>query len=74
MWNVQKACSYDAISEVMRPCKRSCPTGALDINPEDRRAMIKEEKCVNCGACMSACPFGAISDKSLIVPVAKKVR
>ena len=39
----KKACSYDAISEVMRPCKRSCPTGALDINPEDRRAMIKEE-------------------------------
>ena len=69
----KKACSYDAISEVMRPCKRSCPTGALDINTEDRRAMIKEEKCVNCGACMSACPFGAISDKSLIVPVAKRL-
>ncbi len=35
--------------------------------------MIKEEKCVNCGACMTACPFGAISDKSLIVPVAKRL-
>lgn len=57
----------------MRPCKRSCPTGALDINPNDRRAMIKEELCVNCGSCMRACPFGAISDKSLIVPVAKRL-
>lgn len=69
----QKACPYDAISEVMRPCKRACPTGALDVNPEDRRAMIKEATCVNCGSCMSACPFGAISDKSLIVPVAKRL-
>ena len=57
----------------MRPCKRSCPTGALDINPDDRRAMIKEEMCVNCGSCMRSCPFGAISDKSLIVPVAKRL-
>lgn len=69
----KKACPYDAIAEVMRPCKRVCPTGALDISPDDRRAMIKEETCVNCGSCMSACPFGAISDKSLIVPVAKRL-
>lgn len=67
----KKACPYDAISDVMRPCKGSCPTGALEINKEDRIAMIKEEICVNCGSCMSSCPFGAISDRSLIVPVAK---
>ncbi|MBU5592041.1 4Fe-4S dicluster domain-containing protein [Clostridium sp. MSJ-4] len=69
----KKACPYDAISEVMRPCKVSCPTGALDVNKEDRRAIIKEEDCINCGSCMSACPFGAISDKSYIVPVVKEV-
>ncbi|MBS4803597.1 MAG: 4Fe-4S dicluster domain-containing protein [Clostridium sp.] len=69
----KKACPYDAIAEVMRPCKRVCPTGALDISKDDRRAVIKEETCVNCGSCMSACPFGAISDKSLIVPVAKRL-
>jgi len=69
----KKACPYDAIAEVMRPCKRVCPTGALDINEKDRRAIIKEEICVNCGSCMTACPFGAISDKSLIVPVAKRL-
>lgn len=69
----KKACPYDAISDVKRPCKGSCPTGALEINPEDRKAIIKEETCVNCGSCMEACPFGAISDKSLIVPVAKKL-
>ena len=69
----QKACPYDAIAEVMRPCKKACPTGALDISPENRQAVIKKEICVNCGACMRNCPFGAISDKSLIVPVASKL-
>ena len=69
----KNACPYNAIAEVMRPCKRVCPTGALDISSQDRRAIIKEENCVNCGSCMSACPFGAISDKSLIVPVATKL-
>ncbi|MGL5869312.1 4Fe-4S dicluster domain-containing protein [Clostridium chrysemydis] len=67
----KKACPYDAISEVMRPCKIACPTGALDIGIEDRRAVIKSDLCVNCGGCMKACPFGAISDKSFIVPVSK---
>lgn len=69
----KKACPYDAISEVMRPCKRACPTGALDIGTDDRRAIIKEEDCVNCGACMAACPFGAISDKSSIVYVTSEL-
>lgn len=65
----KKACPYNAISEVMRPCKRSCPTGALHVNKIDRRAAIDPKECINCGACMHACPFGAISDKSYIVPV-----
>ena len=65
----KKACPYNAVAEVMRPCKRSCPTGALDINPENKQAIIKESDCINCGACMAACPFGAISDKSYITNV-----
>ena len=69
-----KACPYDAIAEDMRPCKRSCPTGALTFNAEDLSVEIKEEKCVNCGACMAACPFGAIEDKSSIVKVIKRLK
>lgn len=69
----KKVCPYNAIAEVMRPCKKSCPTGALEINAEDRKAIIEKEKCINCGACMAACPFGAISDKSFIAQVTEEL-
>jgi [FeFe] hydrogenase (group B1/B3) len=67
----KKACPYNAIAEIVRPCKTACPTGALDIHPENRMAVIKNEECTSCGACMDACPFGAISDKSYITNVAR---
>lgn len=67
----KKVCPYNAIAEVMRPCKRGCPTGALEINSESKIAMIKNEDCINCGACMAGCPFGAISDRSYITDVTR---
>lgn len=70
----KKACPYNAISEVLRPCKVACPTGALSVSYDDRRAIIKNEDCIQCGACMNACPFGAISDKSFVVPVTKRLK
>ena len=36
---------------------------------ENGIAQIDESKCINCGACQAACPFGAIEDMSWIVPV-----
>lgn len=67
----RKVCPYNAIAEVMRPCKRSCPTGALEINQDDKKAKIENEKCISCGACMEACPFGAVSDLSYVVDVTR---
>ncbi|SMC23347.1 [FeFe] hydrogenase, group B1/B3 [Clostridium acidisoli DSM 12555] len=64
-----KVCPYNAIAQNIRPCKKSCPTGALSFNAYDFIAVITENKCVNCGACMSICPFGAIEDKSSLVNV-----
>lgn len=69
-----KACPYDAVAEVMRPCKRVCPTGAMDVStvdPEDKVAMINNKDCINCGACMAVCGFGAITDRSYVVPVVR---
>lgn len=70
----KEVCPYNAIAEVMRPCRKACPTGALQMNLQDNKATINKEECINCGACMSACPFGAISDKSYIVNVIKALK
>lgn len=39
-------------------CLRSCPTQAIRIR--DNKAVILEEKCIDCGECITACPNGAI--------------
>lgn len=66
----KKACPYNAISDVMRPCRRACKANALSIN-EDKKAVIDNKKCIQCGACVYQCPFGAIMDKSYIVDTLK---
>ncbi len=40
-------------------CKQACPKGAITVDGH-HRAHIDKEKCVNCGLCSKACPFGAI--------------
>jgi [FeFe] hydrogenase (group B1/B3) len=62
------ACPYNAIADVLRPCKRACGVGALTID-KDKKAIIDNEKCIQCGACVFQCPFGAIMDKSYITEV-----
>lgn len=67
------ACPYDAIVDDMRPCKKSCPTGAISFSSLDLSSEINEAKCINCGSCMAKCPFGAIEDKSQIVKVVNRL-
>lgn len=66
-------CPYNAISDVMRPCKKACPTHALSFD-DDKKAIIDYNKCIQCGACAYQCPFGAIADKSYIVNVTEKLK
>ncbi len=40
-------------------CKQACPKNAISIDAQ-HRAHIDKDKCVNCGLCAKACPFGAI--------------
>ncbi len=42
------------------PCVEVCPTGASYID-KDGLILIDSEKCIACGACMTACPYGARS-------------
>ena len=39
-------------------CLRACPTQAIRIR--NGKAVILEEKCIDCGECVTACPNGAI--------------
>ncbi len=69
----KNVCPYNAISDVMRPCRKACEAGALYIN-KDKKVIIDNEKCIQCGACVYKCPFGAVMDKSYIVDVIKLIK
>ena len=43
-------------------CREVCPKDAITIDPNNRRAHIDKSKCINCGMCARACPYGAISN------------
>ena len=39
-------------------CIKECPTGAT-FRAEDGFVLITQERCIGCGACVDACPYGA---------------
>ncbi len=63
------ACPYNAIADLMRPCRKSCPVDALKVDPVSGMAMIDDEKCISCGQCIHSCPFGAIGSPTYIIQV-----
>ncbi len=67
------SCPYNAITDLQRPCMRSCDVNAISIS-DTKMAQIDENKCIACGHCAFACPFGAISDVSEIVNVIKAIK
>ena len=50
------------------PAQTISTVKAISMN-EDKAAIIDNDKCIQCGACVYQCPFGAISDKSYILDV-----
>ena len=67
-----KACPYNAIVHLERPCAASCGMDAIGSD-EQGRAVIDQDKCVACGQCLVSCPFGAIADKGQIFQVIQSI-
>ena len=67
-----KACPYNAIVHLERPCAASCGMDAIGSD-EQGRAVINHDKCVSCGQCLVSCPFGAIADKGQIFQVIQSI-
>jgi Fe-S-cluster-containing hydrogenase component 2 len=40
-------------------CELVCPTDALSKNPQTGAMIVNKNRCIGCGACSYACPFGA---------------
>lgn len=68
-----KACPFNAIAHLKRPCKFSCPVGAITYN-ELGISVIHEDKCIRCGQCLHKCPFAAIGSKDSIVDVIEAIK
>ena len=49
---------------VARPCQSSCKFGAITVR--NGKSKIDPSKCKNCGMCIQACPYGAIT--RIVVP------
>ena len=67
-----KACPYNAIVHLERPCQAACGMDAI-VSDEQGRAVIDQDKCVACGQCLVSCPFGAIADKGQIFQVIQSI-
>ncbi len=67
-----KACPYNAIIHLERPCAAACGMDAIESD-EYGRAVINQDKCVACGQCLVSCPFGAIVDKGQIFQVIQSI-
>ena len=54
-YNVSVACNHCD----MPACLGKCPQGALTKDDETGAVLRDEEKCIGCGTCVAACPYGA---------------
>jgi len=50
-------------------CQSSCPFDAILIDDKYNTTYIDDNKCIDCGFCVEACPTGALMDKVEFIPL-----
>ena len=53
--------------------QKVCPVDAITYD-EYGICVIDEKKCIQCGACIHSCPFGAIGSKTFMVDVIRLIK
>ena len=49
-------------------CRNACPSSAISRDAKTGAMLVDNQKCTMCGACVKACPFGAIHvDKNAVI-------
>jgi len=67
--------SLPVIARIDGPCEYcqeedcACPKYETGIYRRTREAVIEDNKCLNCGECVTRCDFGALADKIEFLPV-----
>jgi NADP-reducing hydrogenase subunit HndC len=59
----KKLVRYNIVADLCRgctKCARNCPTSAISGKVKEAH-IIDQSKCIKCGACMTSCPFDAIT-------------
>jgi iron only hydrogenase large subunit-like protein len=68
-------CCMDCLSGEGDPeCQVACPFGAIVADKTDNRVYIDEEKCTDCGTCITACKSDKIIDRVEFIPLIDLLR
>ncbi|MBZ9689567.1 4Fe-4S binding protein [Clostridium estertheticum] len=65
-----KHCNMDCADKSGKTlCQASCPFDAILIDNKCNTTYIDNDKCIDCGFCVDACPTGALMDKVEFIPL-----
>ena len=62
-----RACKYACLG--LGTCVRACKFDAIHIDEHTKMAVVDEEKCTSCGACVKACPKKVLDLQPVTLPV-----